>query len=220
MATIETSFRCHESASWDHQGPSFMVWESFTHDRVYRKDRRSGRGGGPGARAAGLCRNPSHLPASYAGALRGRGPRTLYRQPPLREKSDQDALWKGIAAGTIHVVGTDHVAYTKEQKLDLSQTVADHRAGMSNLQVIRPMLYSEGVLTGRITEEQFVAVTATNPAKLFGLYPLVKERSRSAPTPTWCFGIRTRRERFAMKTCSRPRVIPSTRGGKSPAGPG
>ena len=39
-------------------------------------------------------------------------------QPPLREKSDQDALWKGIAAGTIHVVGTDHVAYTKEQKLD------------------------------------------------------------------------------------------------------
>ncbi len=92
-------------------------------------------------------------------------------QPPLREKSDQDALWKGIAAGTIHVVGTDHVAYTKEQKLDPSQTVADHRAGMSNLQVIRPMLYSEGVRTGRITEEQFVAVTATNPAKLFGLYP-------------------------------------------------
>jgi dihydropyrimidinase len=33
------------------------------------------------------------------------------------------------------------------------------------------MLYSAGVLTGRITVEQFVAVTATNPAKLFGLYP-------------------------------------------------
>jgi len=42
---------------------------------------------------------------------------------------------------------------------------------VSRSALIRPMLYSEGVLTGRITEEQFVAVTATNPAKLFGLYP-------------------------------------------------
>jgi len=91
--------------------------------------------------------------------------------PPLREKKDQDALWEGIASGTIHVVGTDHVANTKENKLDPSQTVARFRAGMNNLQVIRPMLYSEGVRKGRITEEQFVAVTATNAAKLFGLYP-------------------------------------------------
>ena len=101
----------------------------------------------------------------------GEEPGLYIGQPPLREKSDQDALWKGIADGTIHVVATDHVAYTKEQKLDPSQTVANHRAGMSNLQVIRPMLYSEGVRAGRITEEQFIAVTATNPAKLFGLYP-------------------------------------------------
>ena len=92
-------------------------------------------------------------------------------QPPLRKKRDQDALWDGIAKGTIHVLGTDHVAYTREQKLDPSQTVASHRAGLSNLQEMRPMLYSEGVRTGRISLEQFVAVTSTNPAKLFGLYP-------------------------------------------------
>ena len=92
-------------------------------------------------------------------------------QPPLRTPSDQDALWEGLANGTIHVVGTDHVAYRREQKLDPEQTVVRHRAGMSNLQVIRPMLYSEGVRTGRISVERFVAVTATNPAKLFGLYP-------------------------------------------------
>ncbi len=42
---------------------------------------------------------------------------------------------------------------------------------MNNLQVMRPMLYSDGVRTGRITVEQFVTLTATNPAKLFGLYP-------------------------------------------------
>ena len=92
-------------------------------------------------------------------------------QPPLREKSDQDALWAGIANGTVHVVGTDHVAYRKEEKLDPNQTITNHRAGMNNLQVIRPMLYSEGVVSGRISVERFVAVTATNPAKLFGLYP-------------------------------------------------
>ena len=92
-------------------------------------------------------------------------------QPPLREESDQDAMWTGIANGTVHVVGTDHVPYSKETKLDPNQTIADHRAGMSNLQLIRPMIYSEGVATGRISLERFIAVTATNPAKLFGLYP-------------------------------------------------
>ena len=92
-------------------------------------------------------------------------------QPPLRKQSDQDALWTGIANGTVHVLGTDHVPYLKETKLDPSQTIASHNAGMSNLQLIRPMLFSEGVVTGRISVERFVAVTSTNPAKLFGLYP-------------------------------------------------
>lgn len=92
-------------------------------------------------------------------------------QPPLREQTDLDALWGGIASGSIHAVGTDHVAYTREEKLDPSQTVAQHRAGMSNLQVMLPMIYSEGVRRGRITLERFVEVTSTNAAKLFGLYP-------------------------------------------------
>lgn len=92
-------------------------------------------------------------------------------QPPLRTQADQDALWEAIAQGSIHTVGTDHVAYTREQKLDPNQNVLQHRAGMNNLQVMRPMLYSDGVRPGRISVEQFVAVTATNPAKLFGLYP-------------------------------------------------
>ena len=92
-------------------------------------------------------------------------------QPPLRTASDQDALWDGLARGTIHVVGSDHVAYTREEKLDPSQTVARHRAGMSNLQVMLPMIYSEGVRAGRISLERFVEVTSSNPAKLFGVYP-------------------------------------------------
>ena len=92
-------------------------------------------------------------------------------QPPLREQADQDALWAGIANGSVHVLATDHVAYRRDEKMDPSQTISRHRAGLSNLQVVRPMLYSEGVVQGRISEERFVAVTSTNAAKLFGLYP-------------------------------------------------
>jgi dihydropyrimidinase len=92
-------------------------------------------------------------------------------QPPLRTARDRDALWAALATGAIDVVGTDHVAYRREQKLDPEQSVVRHRAGMSQLQEIRPLLYSEGVRSGRITLERFVAVTSTNPAKLFGLYP-------------------------------------------------
>lgn len=92
-------------------------------------------------------------------------------QPPLREHSDLDALWDGIARGAIHVVATDHVAYSRAQKLDPAQNVVQHRAGMSNLQVMLPMLWSDGVAGGRISLERFVEVTASNPARLFGLYP-------------------------------------------------
>ena len=66
-------------------------------------------------------------------------------QPPLREQRDQDALWAGIASGSVDVLATDHVAYRRDEKMDPSQTISRHRAGLSNLQVVRPMLYSEGV---------------------------------------------------------------------------
>src|SRR5437899_1324069 len=91
--------------------------------------------------------------------------------PPLREKWDQDMLWEGIAKGTVHTIGTDHTGYSKEAKLNPTQTMADKRMGLSNLQEYMPMLYSDGVVKGRITLEQFVAVTSTNAAKLFGMYP-------------------------------------------------
>lgn len=93
--------------------------------------------------------------------------------PPLGKQSDQDALWAGLADGTIQVLASDHVPYALEDKLDSSQTITpgNHLPGMNLMQTMRPMLFSEGVLGGRITLERFVAVTATNPAKLFGLFP-------------------------------------------------
>lgn len=91
--------------------------------------------------------------------------------PPMRDKWDQDMLWDGIRRGVIHTVGTDHSGYTKEAKLDPTQNVGKRRQGFPNLQEYPPMLFSDGVVKDRITLEQFVAVTSTNTAKIFGLYP-------------------------------------------------
>jgi len=91
--------------------------------------------------------------------------------PPLREKSDADYLWGALARGTVNVVDTDHVGYTREDKLDPSLDIVNHRPAGNYLQVQLPLLYSEGVRKGRITLEKMVALSSTNPAKLFGLYP-------------------------------------------------
>jgi dihydropyrimidinase len=91
--------------------------------------------------------------------------------PPIRGSADQDALWAGLVSGTIDTVATDHAPWTRTQKLDPDQTIAVFRAGVNNLQLMLPMLFSEGVQTGRLTLARFVEVTSTNAAKIFGLYP-------------------------------------------------
>ncbi|GAC1550276.1 MAG: dihydropyrimidinase [Herpetosiphon sp.] len=92
-------------------------------------------------------------------------------QPPLRKQHDVDALWAGIQAGSVQTVCTDHAPWTLEAKLDPSLSITKLRPGVENLQTMLPMLFSEGVLRGRITLNRFVEVTSTNAARLFGLYP-------------------------------------------------
>ena len=92
-------------------------------------------------------------------------------QPPLREPGDISALWHGLRQGTVHTVCTDHVAWSLAAKLDPAHTITHLRPGVENLQVMLPMLYSEGVRQGRISVHRLVEVLATNAAKLFGLYP-------------------------------------------------
>jgi dihydropyrimidinase len=91
--------------------------------------------------------------------------------PPLREMIDVEAMWAGLRGGDIHSVCTDHAPWSLRQKLDPSLTVATVRNGVADLETLMPMLFSEGVRTGRITLERFVELTSTNVAKLFGLYP-------------------------------------------------
>ncbi|MBL0044078.1 MAG: dihydropyrimidinase [Flavobacteriales bacterium] len=91
--------------------------------------------------------------------------------PPLREKKDQAQLWAGIDQGSIQVVATDHCPFTWEKKLlgkdDFSKIPNGHPAIEHRME----LLFSEGVNKKRITVNKFVEVTATNPAKIFGMFP-------------------------------------------------
>lgn len=91
--------------------------------------------------------------------------------PPLRELKDQDALWAAINQGTIQVVATDHCPFMWEQKKmgegDFSKIPNGHPAIEHRLE----LLYSEGVRKGKISLNKFVEVTASNPARIFGMYP-------------------------------------------------
>ncbi len=92
-------------------------------------------------------------------------------QPPLREQHDVDAIWAGLRQGTVNTVCTDHAPWSLAAKMADDHTIANLRPGAENLQVMLPMLHSEGVLKGRISLNRMVEVLSTNEAKLFGLFP-------------------------------------------------
>jgi dihydropyrimidinase len=91
--------------------------------------------------------------------------------PPLRDPADRDALWRGLAAGDIDTVCSDHAPWTLADKLDPALDVMTARQGVADLETLMPMLFSAGVATGRISLDRFVELTSANAARLFGLYP-------------------------------------------------
>lgn len=92
-------------------------------------------------------------------------------QPPLREPDDVDAVWAALSDGTLDTVGTDHVPYTRAAKLAPGLTFDKIPPGVSNLETLLPMLYSEGVRKGRLTLARLVEVLAAAPARIAGMYP-------------------------------------------------
>jgi dihydropyrimidinase len=92
-------------------------------------------------------------------------------QPPLRSAEDLEALWAGLRGGLIDTVCTDHAPWSLAAKLDPALDIEHLRPGVENLQLLLPMLYSEGVRRGRISLQRLVEVTSSNAARLFGLYP-------------------------------------------------
>lgn len=91
--------------------------------------------------------------------------------PPFRDKKHQDSLWAGLASGSLQVVATDHCAFTTEQKRNGVGNFTLIPNGTGGLEDRMPMLWTYGVETGRLTMNEFVAVTSTNSAKILNMYP-------------------------------------------------
>lgn len=96
--------------------------------------------------------------------------------PPPRDAANQEIVWRGVADGLFTVFSSDHAPF----RLDGTQgkrpggcEVSFDRIpnGIPGVETRLPLLYSEGVLSGRITVQRFVELTATNPAKAYGLHP-------------------------------------------------
>jgi dihydropyrimidinase len=95
--------------------------------------------------------------------------------PPPRDEASQEAVWRGLADGTFQVFSSDHAPYRFDETGKLPKgdqtTFKDMANGVPGLQVRLPLLFSEGVGKGRITLNEFVALTATNHARMYGLAP-------------------------------------------------
>ena len=106
--------------------------------------------------------------------------------PPMRTPDDNAGLWQGLADGTLQTIGTDHCPFFfdgtksilyegepvaipgKELGKDDFTKIPNGLPGVGDR---LPILWTYGVRAGRIPPNQFVALTSTNPAKIFGLYP-------------------------------------------------
>ena len=106
--------------------------------------------------------------------------------PPMRTAADNQRLWQGLSAGALQAVGTDHCPFFfngehpvqyegqmiaipgKELGKDDFTKIPNGLPGVGDR---LPILWTYGVRAGRLSPNQFVALTSTNPAKIFGLYP-------------------------------------------------
>lgn len=92
--------------------------------------------------------------------------------PPVRKVADTEALWQGLANGSIDIVATDHCSFTFAEKLAQGKDdFSKAPGGIPGVETRLPLIFSEGVLHNRITLNRFVEVVSTAPAKLMGLFP-------------------------------------------------
>ena len=106
--------------------------------------------------------------------------------PPMRNKEDNSGLWNGLVEGTIQVLATDHCPFFFNGEKEIMYEgkpvrIPGKELGQDDFTKIPnglpgvgdrlPVFWSHAVATGRISPERFVALSSTNPAKIFGLYP-------------------------------------------------
>jgi dihydropyrimidinase len=96
--------------------------------------------------------------------------------PPPRSEADQDAIWTALQNGVFQVFSSDHAPFrydAPDGKRIFGDDAPFNRVpnGIPGIETRLPLLFSEGVMKGRIDINTFVALTSTNAAKIYGLYP-------------------------------------------------
>ncbi len=95
--------------------------------------------------------------------------------PPLRDTATAEGLWEAVRQGTLSLVSSDHAPYRADATGKFhAGPDADFRKianGMPGIEMRLPLLFSEGVVAGRITLNQFVALSSTNAARIYGMLP-------------------------------------------------
>lgn len=91
--------------------------------------------------------------------------------PPFRSKDHQAALWQGIQSGNLQTTATDHCCFCADQKAAGKDDFSKIPNGTAGVEDRLAVLWDAGVNSGRLTINEFVAVTSTNAAKIFNLYP-------------------------------------------------
>jgi dihydroorotase (multifunctional complex type) len=111
---------------------------------------------------------PNHLLLTTEDAMR-LGP---YAQipPPIRSRSDSDALWAAINKGTINVIASDHAPHTRAEKDRGLTDIWESPPGLPGIETMLPLLLTQ-VNRGRINLNRFIELTSENPAKGFRVYP-------------------------------------------------
>lgn len=120
------------------------------------------------------CPQYLYLTAEHLGLAGFEGAKCICSPPP-RDKANQQVIWDGLASGVFQVFSSDHAPfrYTDPKGKMVKGSNASFRYvpnGVPGIETRLPLLF-DGVARGRITMAQFVALTATNVAKIYGLYP-------------------------------------------------
>jgi dihydropyrimidinase len=93
--------------------------------------------------------------------------------PPPRDANSQEAVWEGLKDGTLGMYSSDHAPYRFDASGKLPRgedtTFKEMANGVPGIELRLPLLFSEGVLGGRISINEFVQLSATNHAHMYGL---------------------------------------------------
>ena len=138
--------------------------------------------------------------------------------PPFRPREHQQALWRGLQSGSLHTTATDHCCFCAEQKAMGRNDFSRIPNGTAGIEDRMAVLWDAGVNSGRLSMHEFVALTSTNTAKIFNLFPR-KGAIRVGADADRCSGTPKAHARFPPRPITSEWTSTSSRGARSVACP-